>query len=285
MNGAPAIEDERLTAGMVLSAARKELRLSVGYVARQLKITPRQVEALEADAFDRLPGRVFARGFLRNYALLLGIDPQPLLRSIDRAVPRPELTELRAPSETVIREDQARWPLYSAAAAFLVVGALAVYEFGFNDEASRRLAPPVVQPEALGEPPVPSSQNVDGVPAQREKATDPAGPAVPAAPDPVLARAPNDAPADQTGAAAPVTLAERQLHMKFDQDSWVEIRDGNNRVIFSKLSRAGRQERVTGTPPFAVTVGNARGVRLQYDDKPVDLAPHTGVTVARLTLR
>ena len=42
---------------------------------------------------------------------------------------------------------------------------------------------------------------------------------------------------------------------------------------------------MTGTPPFKVTVGNARGVRLKYEDKPVDLAPHTGVTVARVTLK
>jgi cytoskeleton protein RodZ len=33
-----------------------------------------------------------------------------------------------------------------------------------------------------------------------------------------------------------------------------------------------------------LVVGNARGVRLTYDDKPVDLTPHIGVTVARLTL-
>jgi cytoskeleton protein RodZ len=285
MNPTRAAEGERLTAGAVLSSARRELRWSVGYVARQLKITPQQVEALEADAFDRLPGRVFARGFLRNYALLLGIDPQPLLRSIDRDVPRPELTELRAPSETVMREAHARWPLYSALAVFLVVGALAVYEFGFNDDPARRAVPPVVEPEGAGETSAPSSQNADGVPAQHEKAMDPTAPRTPSAAETVIARAASEAPAGDARTASSGAIAERQLHMKFDQDSWVEIRDGNDKVIFSKLSRAGRQERVTGTPPFNVTVGNARGVRLKYEDKPIDLAPHTAVTVARLTLQ
>jgi cytoskeleton protein RodZ len=38
-------------------------------------------------------------------------------------------------------------------------------------------------------------------------------------------------------------------------------------------------------PPFAVVVGNAQGVRLTYDGKPVDLAPHTRIDVARLVLR
>jgi cytoskeleton protein RodZ len=288
MNRAHAMDGERLTAGAVLAIARKELRLSVADVARQLKLTPQQVEALEADAYDRLPGRVFARGFLRNYAQLLGIDPQPLLRSIEREMPRPELVELRTPSEIVMPgEDHARWPLYSALMAFIMVGALAVYEFGFNDQAGRSMpSPAVVVPETAGEPGAPSSRNADGVPAPHEKAIDPAAPGVPTAADAVLASAArDDAGAGDARGPKADSVAERQLHLRFDQDSWVEIRDGNNKVIFSKLSRAGRQERVTGTPPFKLTVGNARGVRLQYEDKPVDLAPHTGVAVARLTLR
>ena len=55
-------------------------------------------------------------------------------------------------------------------------------------------------------------------------------------------------------------------------------------MIFSQLNRRGTEERVTGTPPLSLVVGNAHGVRLTYDDQPVDLAPHTKVDVARLTL-
>jgi cytoskeleton protein RodZ len=77
----------------------------------------------------------------------------------------------------------------------------------------------------------------------------------------------------------------RTLHFRFDEDSWVEVRDRNDKVIFTKLNRAGSEERVTGAPPLKLVVGNARGVRLSADDGPVDLAPHTGATVARLTLK
>jgi cytoskeleton protein RodZ len=276
------MDGEALTAGAVLASARKALRLSVADVARQLKLTPQQVEALEADRYERLPGRVFARGFLRNYAQLVGIDPQPLLRSIERDIPRPDLVELRAPSETVIpHADSARWPFYSALTAFIIVGLLAVYEFGFNEPAHRTLPVPVVAPEGASETGAPASRNVDD-----EKAVDPAAPSSPVATEAVLAHASaQDAGAGEPRTAKRGSAAERQLDLRFDQDSWVEIRDGNNKVIFSKLTRAGRQEQVTGTPPFRVTVGNARGVRLKYEDKPVDLAPHTGVAVARLTLK
>jgi cytoskeleton protein RodZ len=286
MNRTDITNGERLTAGAILASARKDQKLSVLEVARQLKIAPQQVEALEADAFDRLPGRVFARGFLRNYATLLGVDPKPLLRSIDGDIPSPDLIEMRTPSETVMpRGPRARWPLYGALATFVVVGALAVYEFGFNDAAEQSAPLPTVAPEP-GEGAAPSSRNVDTVPGQHEKPGDPGAPSAPMASESVLARnASEGGGAGERQAAKVASATERQVHLRFDQDSWVEIRDGNNKVIFSKTSKAGRQEQVTGTPPFKVTVGNARGVRLQYEDKPIDLAPRTGVAVARVTLK
>jgi len=41
---------------------------------------------------------------------------------------------------------------------------------------------------------------------------------------------------------------------------------------------------VRGTPPFSLVIGNASHVRLTYNGKPVDLAPHIKVDVARLTI-
>jgi cytoskeleton protein RodZ len=177
------------------------------------------------------------------------------------------------------QENRARWPLYSALTAFVVVALLAVYEFGFNDAADRTTPSPAAAPDPASES-SPSPRNAE----QHEKPVDPAAPSAPTASETVLARKASP-DSREVQAATSGSALERQLHMRFDQDSWVEIRDGNNKIIFSKLSRAGRQERVTGTPPFEVTVGNARGVRLKYEDKPIDLVPHTAVTVARLTLQ
>ncbi|HEX2828729.1 MAG TPA: helix-turn-helix domain-containing protein, partial [Burkholderiales bacterium] len=121
--------------GAMLAAAREELNLSVSDVARHLKLSPAQVEALEEGAYDRLPGRVFVRGFLRNYAKLLGIDPQPLLRTIEHEMPQPVPVEEAPPSTEVVipRGESARWPVYVGFGALIIVGLLAVYEFGFNE--------------------------------------------------------------------------------------------------------------------------------------------------------
>jgi len=53
--------------------------LEIGDLARRLKLRPAVVEALEAEAWERLPEPVLARGYLRSYALALGLDPKPLL--------------------------------------------------------------------------------------------------------------------------------------------------------------------------------------------------------------
>lgn len=73
----------RLSAGRQLAAAREAQGLTVEEVVRHTKLSTRQVLALEADAYDQLPGPVFVRGFIRNYARHLQLDPVPLLAWID----------------------------------------------------------------------------------------------------------------------------------------------------------------------------------------------------------
>lgn len=284
------------SAGAMLTAGREELNLSVSDVARHLKLSPAQVEALEEGAYDRLPGRVFVRGFLRNYAKLLGIDPQPLLRTIEHEMPQPTVVDEPPPSPEVVmpREQPARWPMQLMIAAAVIVAALAVYEFGFNEPPGRdepasetaagassaevsAATPPA--PSIAAAPATPTPQPTPQSAAPAPSATSvPAAGAQPGRPQGELATAGTEAP-------AALPTGQRALLFRFEQDSWVEVRDRNDKIIFSKLNRVGAEERVTGTPPFKLVVGNARGVRLEYDSKSVDLAPHIGVTVARLTLQ
>jgi cytoskeleton protein RodZ len=74
------------------------------------------------------------------------------------------------------------------------------------------------------------------------------------------------------------------VRMIFEQESWVEIKDRSGNTIFGQLNPAGSRRRASGEPPLSIVIGNAAGVRLNYNDEDVDLAPHTRVDVARLTL-
>ena len=79
-------------------------------------------------------------------------------------------------------------------------------------------------------------------------------------------------------------VAPGVIRLVFDEESWVEIIDRNGEVILSILGEQGTTRTVSGEPPLLVVVGNSAGVKLSYNDQPVDLAPHTRADVARLTL-
>jgi cytoskeleton protein RodZ len=73
--------------GNVLKAARELQGLSIHEVCSQLRLGPKQIQAIEQDDFDKLPQPSIVRGFIRNYAKLLNIDVAPVLEAYQRMVP------------------------------------------------------------------------------------------------------------------------------------------------------------------------------------------------------
>lgn len=65
--------------GHILREARETKGLTLNEVQEQTRINQRYLEALEMGDYDKLPTPVHVRGFLRNYARFLGLDPEPLL--------------------------------------------------------------------------------------------------------------------------------------------------------------------------------------------------------------
>ncbi|MCI1014592.1 MULTISPECIES: helix-turn-helix domain-containing protein [Herbaspirillum] len=67
-----------LLPGAMLAAARQKKGWSVEQVASLVKLAPRQIQAIEADNYAALPGLAVARGFVRSYAKVLGLDANAL---------------------------------------------------------------------------------------------------------------------------------------------------------------------------------------------------------------
>lgn len=263
--------------GQALAEARAARNLSVADVATQLKLSVSQVVALEADAYDKLPGPVFVRGFVRNYARLLELDADALADTVD-------LPQVSRPASAAVPQSRnipfperrpANWRPYALVLAILI-GAVVLFELYFS-------APPVVMVSTVS--PQPASAPVIPVPAPQVQ---PAAPVdlLPQAPSPAEPAAPAQAPAESATPQVPAAKAAgtAELHFVFEIPSWVEVRDRNDRILFSQLNPAGTEQQVQGRLPLSVVVGNARGVRLTHNGQPFDLAPHTRVEVARFTL-
>lgn len=267
-------------AGAALLMERRRQGLSLGDISRQLKLSVRQVEALERDDYSGFTGPVFVHGFIRNYAKLLNLDPGPLIRAADQILNPPALASeplVAAVGPLVVRRRKIGMvPAVSAGAAIAVVVVAAVAVLVGNRGGSKP-APDEPVIAAIEQ----SAQPTERAPAAKPAAAQPAA-AQPAAEQPA-AEQPAARPA--AGNAAAAEPGERAtLRMVFDQESWVEIKDRNGNTLFGQLNPAGSRRSVSGEPPFDVVVGNAAGVRLTYKDENVDLSAHTQVDVARLTL-
>lgn len=71
--------------GATLQAAREAKGLSAGEAATSLRLPEKILLHLEAGRFEQLPGDTFARGYVRSYARLLGLDANRLVLEYDRA--------------------------------------------------------------------------------------------------------------------------------------------------------------------------------------------------------
>ncbi|MDP4028856.1 MAG: DUF4115 domain-containing protein [Gallionella sp.] len=88
-------------------------------------------------------------------------------------------------------------------------------------------------------------------------------------------------------AGTPAVLPQNAaLRLVFGDESWVEIKDKDDKVLLSQVNPSGSELRMNGQSPFALVIGRAASVRLYYRGKQIDLTPHINAAteVARLTL-
>ena len=301
-------------AGALLRAAREAAGLSVDAVAQQLKLAPRQVKALEEGDYTHLPGRTFVRGFVRNYARLVHLDPEKVLGALPAGASAPTLeapmlqqtapTMGELPTSEHSKSGWTRWAIPLTLAA--IVAAAATYEWLRPPGESRatlggdpaanieRPAPIIAKQEAPGtslqnplaatapDPTPDTPPSTSSAPASTASpssaSTASSAPASTASPSP--ATAPSPAPTPATG----TTIALQPLMLAFRDYSWTEVRDRNGRVLLSGMNPGGTAQSLSGTPPLEIVIGNAADVSVRYKGQPVDLAPHTRQNVARFTL-
>ena len=130
--------------GARLKAGREAKKLAVADVAAKLKLTSRQVEALESEDLSHLPSEVFVRGFVRNYGRLVDVDTDSLIAPVD--VQAAVAETITAPSAGVTFNSKGirRWvvlPLAALGVFLLLVAAL--YHWLRQGEDSLVVAEPV----------------------------------------------------------------------------------------------------------------------------------------------
>lgn len=264
--------------GALLRQTRTERQLSLENAAQTLRLAPKQLRALEQDDYDHLPGPTYVRGYLRSYAQLLGLSADTVLELYNRQPAAAKAVDLAKHTPTPqMSSDHHVIKITTLVVAGLVLGLAAVWWQG-RDDSPIRLRKPAATAKVETAP-----ADTASLPRQDAVST----PAELRVPAPVEDSLPPEresvrAPAIATAPLAPA--GPRPLVLHFQQDSWADVRDGaQNKLLYTTIS-AGRVIRLGGTPPFSVYLGNAGGVRVEYNGRPVDISSYQRGPIARLTV-
>ena len=289
MSGPPVGEQLRL--------AREARGLEVADIAQTLKLGPRQVEALEAGDWKGLPGNTFIRGFVRNYARLVQIDQAALMTLLDgvlevavNSLGVSEMTPAAMPHSGTAGAQRSKLFVLIGAGS-VVLAALAYFLMPGDLSSLRESTQSLLDSLARKEPEVSTSAPAAGAP---EPVFPPGATPQQVMNPQVLAPAEVQTPSasgvspsavksgEQESASAPANAP--QMRFLVEKESWLEVRDRDNKVVFSQKLAAGTEQAMSGQGPLSVTVGYAPGVRVFWHGQAVDLAPYTRGEVARLVL-
>jgi cytoskeletal protein RodZ len=117
--------------GEALAEARGQAGLSVAEVSRRTRIRETVISRIEDDDYSACGGDFYARGNIRNIAMAIGADPEPLIREYDEVHRAPgvlsavSLEELLAPAETAGRRRRLSWTVVLGLALAAAVGFVA----------------------------------------------------------------------------------------------------------------------------------------------------------------
>ncbi len=297
--------------GRRLQLAREAMGMEVATVAEQLHLSKILVQALEEENYDLLPARVFVRGYYRNFARLVGVPEEIVLKEFGQRCPEGEDCSVPpAVAQGVRREIRSSHGLVRLVTWLIIIALLTVFGLWWKSyldkgsvvEDAAELAPPVVDtgeappaeaPESLATAPTVSEvappDAVQEAPETSATETENSVSVTETVPEAAASPA-NEAPAPtQENAQSLAKDSSQQLAvpprvlLSFSGDCWVDVRDSTRGFKLVGRRQAGEKYELKGKPPYKMVLGNARNVSIMIDGKPFDLAPYTRGNVAKLT--
>jgi cytoskeleton protein RodZ len=292
--------------GTALREGREQKGLTVEAVEEKTKIAPSVIIALEEGNSARFPHAVYARGFVRSYALLLGLDAQELCAHFSREYPVPkdsDQPDSHAPHIHVKMHDSGNVVTtvrIVAILGILLLGALGWYVFDHyrgrvpeapapvEEEMTPAVPPAEVLPSGSLPAPMTQMQEVAATPTQQPGAgmaanatsdealnattETPAAILEEAGPEPAQSAAVEPVAEEVQDAraeqsAAPATpVKERSLRIVAHSASWLQARPDDK--ILDYFLRKGETASITFRESLSIKFGNAGGVKLELDGQP-----------------
>ena len=296
--GSAAKEISLLSPGQMLSAARVQHNLTQREVAETLHITMHYVNAIEHDEHDKLPGAIFAKGYIKRYAEIMALDETAVMAAYEGLRPASPAaivgTSRNAKKARFV--GKSLWVLAASATVFstLFLG-LWAWSSGEADTPRGSVIPVLSElPESAN-----SEQPVTPMPAGIGSASRRAATAVRETQSLPLAspqqatvdgragsgsinRAETDEGNASGGASSgPATVVEGEgqdtLKLSFSGTSWIEVRDSGHGDRYRDLRVAGDVLEIKGVAPFDVFLEDAPRIQLSINGDDIDLSQETRI--------
>jgi len=275
-----------ISIGERLRRQRLQNRISLERVSLETKIGVRLLEAIEAGQFEKLPGGVFRRSFVLQYARALQLDPDEIaeelnqLSQFDEVPPLPTADSVQAQSPNSgsgfsFRGDLSELRGSTIGSLITAVGVIMVCALIYN----WWQAPRAAKVEMASVQPAAHAAAAEPLPAPTSSA--PTIPPAPTTPAPEAAPAPTaSAPA---AAPTPGDAAHLRVGLSADEKTWLSISsDGKN--VFANALEAHETKIVEASEKVRVLVGNAGGVEISLNGKPIGpIGPRGQVRVVEFT--
>lgn len=235
------------TFGERLQREREMRGITLEEIAEATKIGTRSLRALEREEFDKLPGGIFNKGFVRAYARYLGIDEEQAVADYLTAVREAEAAaepRVPQPAEVALAEEK-REPAGGrrlVAVVLLLAAIVAGAWYLYNRRNARQ-----------------TDASVPAVPAATQPAAAPTLPAQPTSnPELKAAALPKTPP--ESGAFV--------LRIHAREDSWMHI-IADGKVVMSEILKASGEKEVRAQKQIVLTAGNAGGVEISHNGKTI----------------
>ncbi|AQZ97070.1 helix-turn-helix domain-containing protein [Comamonas kerstersii] len=288
------------SSGQLLRQVREQQQMTVQTLAAMLKVPVHKLQALEEDRWDALTDAVFTRSLALSVCRILNIPSEPVLAGL----PKLEGSKLSANPEGInapfkdktLRSLMSPSHDSSSGSAFKIVAALLIAVAGSaglyflpqwqsEEQETVEAAPASVEPELMFAPQAP------GVVVSVQETTVAEQPAA-------AAQEPAPAPAETEAAAAAVPSADAaqpaeaqagagpRLRFAASGDSWVQVRDAQDKVVMEKMMKAGDVlDQAAPSRPLKVVVGNAGATTLEVDGAALNLQESARNNVARFEVK
>ena len=262
----PKVEIKTVTVGSRLREERLSKGIKTAEIAERLHITNHYVKALESNNFDKLPSTIFIKGYLKNYADLLGLNPSEIIGLYEKATSQSEEIANASVPRKNLKTRNRNFVVLSVILFIVFFTGLWVYESVFGETSSLNLTGGTtrngIQKLQFATMPAASEHLSKTVSGSYKKGNNPS---IQSNKGSVLYRGEPDRIIDFSSRGAD------KLDILFYDESWIEIMDAPQNKPFREIMTSGNTLQVRGVAPFYILVADATVARIKFNGVEIEL--------------